>query len=101
MHIQFSARSINCLFAETPTENNYITLRSVYNPDWSMGFNRKGGAIGTHRKEVPSAHNASSTTTATDSSSSRQRQHKKCYQFVKRSLFHLSASSRSNSNGLT
>lgn len=73
--MQFSASSINCLFAETPSENNYIKYTSVYNPDWAMGFNRRGRAI---NEQI-------GADAAADEQHRRQlAANKKCYLFVKR-----------------
>ena len=59
---------LNCLFTEETTESRHVKYRSLYNPDWYLGFNRKGaplvGKILAHHQQL---------------------KREKCYQFLKKS----------------
>lgn len=56
---------------ESPSDNNYWTFDSVLNPDWAIGFNRRGKPLPGHISE---------SVTIPHSISSRKG---KCHQFVK------------------
>lgn len=39
---QFNGRKKLCLFQEGFSKDHYTVLQSLYNPDWYIGFNKKG-----------------------------------------------------------
>ncbi|KAI1303022.1 Fibroblast growth factor 17 [Halotydeus destructor] len=75
---RFSGSSVNCLFTEIAADNNYIRFESVLNPDWALGFNRKGKPL--HETINVQGEEMSPTS---DVSRRLQPLNKKCYQFVK------------------
>ncbi|XP_074593830.1 head involution defective isoform X2 [Brevipalpus obovatus] len=59
-------RDVGCLFRETRIHSNYRQYRSLYNPNWLLGFNKGGKPIRGRRKN-PKRH-----------------RNKDCFQFVKK-----------------
>lgn len=67
--LQYLGDNLACVFTEEYTESRYVKYRSLYNPDWYMGFNKKGNPI---IGKIP-----------TELEPQQHRRRQKCYQFSK------------------